>query len=112
MNETNKKFTTAYVRQSWLNIFQRKGYQLLEATSLIPQDDSSLLWVNSGVASLKKYFNDPKLAPSRNLVNCQPVIRTDDISQIDQFSYHQTLFEMLGVFSIGSNFKKETIPII
>ncbi|CAI2194421.1 4306_t:CDS:2, partial [Funneliformis geosporum] len=59
------------------------------------------------VATLKKYFNNPNLAPARNLVNCQRVIRTDDLANINAQSYHQTLFEMLGDFSIGSNFKEE-----
>jgi len=108
----NVKFTTNYVRQSWLDIFQQKGYYLLEPSSLIPQNDLSLLWINSGVATLKKYFNNPSLAPARNLVNCQRVIRTDDIANINAQSYHQTLFEMLGNFSIGSNFKPEIIPIV
>jgi len=106
------KFTTNYVRQSWLDIFQQKGYYLLEPSSLIPQNDLSLLWINSGVATLKKYFNNPKLAPARNMANCQRVIRTDDLANINAQSYHQTLFEMLGDFSIGSNFKGEVIPII
>ncbi|CAI2184496.1 7605_t:CDS:2 [Funneliformis geosporum] len=61
----------------------------------------------SRVATLKKYFNNPNLAPARNLVNCQRVIRTDDLANINAHSYHQTLFEMLGDFSIGSNFKEE-----
>lgn len=65
------KFTTNYVRQSWLDIFHQKGYYLLEPSSLIPHNDPSLLWINSGVATLKKYFNNPALAPARNLVNCQ-----------------------------------------
>jgi alanyl-tRNA synthetase len=106
------KFTINRVRQSWLDIFQKKGYYLLEPALLIPQNDSSLLWINSGVATLKKYFNNPDLAPSRNLVNCQRVIRTDDLANINSQSYHQTMFEMLGCFSIGGNFKEETIPII
>ncbi|KLL05050.1 MAG: alanyl-tRNA synthetase [Mycoplasmataceae bacterium RV_VA103A] len=111
----NHKYTVNFVRQSWLDIFQQKGYRLLEPASLIPQNDPSLLWINSGVATLKKYFNNPNLLganSARNLVNCQRVIRTDDISNINAQSYHQTLFEMLGDFSIGSNFKAEVIPII
>ncbi|MCE8163325.1 MAG: hypothetical protein I3273_03255 [Candidatus Moeniiplasma glomeromycotorum] len=105
-------FTINQIRKSWLDIWQQKGYYLLEPVSLIPENDPSLLWVNSGVATLKKYFNNPALAPARDLVNCQPVIRTTDLININSQSYHQTLFEMLGVFSIGSNFKKETIPVI
>jgi alanyl-tRNA synthetase len=110
--ELKSKFTTNYVRKSWLDIFQQKGYYLLKPVSLIPQNDPSLLWINSGVATLKKYFNNPNLAPARNLINCQRVIRTDDLANINAHSYHQTLFEMLGDFSIGSNFKEEVIPII
>jgi len=64
------------------------------------------------VAALKKYFNNPAAAPAKNMVNCQRVVRMGDLANINQHSYHQTLFEMLGVFSIGSNFKKETIPVI
>ncbi|CAI2179257.1 14401_t:CDS:2 [Funneliformis geosporum] len=79
------------------DIFQQKGYYLLEPTSLIPQNDLSLLWINSGVAALKKYFNNPALAPARDLVNCQRVIRTDDLANINAQSYHQTLFEMLDM---------------
>jgi alanyl-tRNA synthetase len=100
------------IRQSWLNLFQSKGYLLLEPSSLIPKDDLSLLWINSGVAALKKYFNKPQLLSNRNLVNCQPVIRVADLDQINQLSYHQTLFEMLGNFSINGNFKTEVIAIV
>jgi len=114
MNEKNNlvKFTTNYIRKSWLSIFQQKNYHWLAAASLIPENDPSLLWINSGVATLKKYFNNPSLALARNLVNCQRVIRTDDLANINANSYHQTLFEMLGNFSIGSNFKQEIIPIV
>ncbi|CAJ0637778.1 9521_t:CDS:2 [Entrophospora sp. SA101] len=79
---------------------EKLSYYLLEPSSLIPHNDPSLLWINSGVATLKKYFNNPTLAPARNLVNCQRVIRTDDLANINAQSYHQTLFEMLGDFSI------------
>jgi alanyl-tRNA synthetase len=106
------KFTTNYVRQSWLDIFQQKGYYFITPASLIPQNDPSLLWINSGVSTIKKYFDNPSSAPTRNLVNCQRVIRTDDLANINSQSYHQTLFEMLGNFSIGGNFKEEVIPII
>jgi alanyl-tRNA synthetase len=102
--------TTNEIRQRWLDFFQSKGYNLIQPASLVPENDPSILWINSGVAAIKKYFKNPLLAPSRNLVNCQRVIRTDDLKNINAESYHQTLFEMLGVFSIGGNFKKETIP--
>jgi alanyl-tRNA synthetase len=110
MKKTLNVFSTNEVRKKWLDFFQQKKYHLIEPVSLIPQNDPSLLWINSGVAALKKYFNNPASAPARNMVNCQRVVRTDDLTNITQHSYHQTLFEMLGVFSIGGNFKQETIP--
>lgn len=106
-----------FIRDSWLNFFEEKGYNFIPSSSLIPDDDDkSLLWINSGVASLKKYFSsDEKI----NFVNCQKVIRTEDLIDKEDFSdesknffYHQTLFEMLGVFSVNSNFKEHTITNI
>jgi alanyl-tRNA synthetase len=64
------------------------------------------------VATLKQLFSNSKTASEKDMVNCQKVMRTDDLSNINENSYHQTLFEMLGCFSIDSNFKEETIPII
>jgi len=107
-----KNNKTDFIRNSWLNIFIQNGYHFLDPVSLVPKNDKSLFWVNSGVATIKQYFNNSNLLTFKNLVNCQPVIRTDDIDQINKYSYHQTLFEMLGNFSIGKNFKKEVIPIV
>lgn len=109
------KLTTDLIREKWLLFFEEKKYSILCPFSLIPKENErSLLWINSGVSTIKEYFNSSVLPPSRNLTSCQRVIRTDDINKISHFnfSYHQTLFEMLGCFSIGGNFKKETIPII
>lgn len=106
------KNTVDYVRSIWFSLFQSEGYSLIEASSLIPKNDSSLLWINSGVSALKEYFKNPDRFPFKNLVNCQRVIRTNDLNRIDSFSYHQTLFEMLGCFSVGGSFKKEIIPLI
>ncbi|WNE41840.1 MAG: Alanine--tRNA ligase [Mycoplasmataceae bacterium] len=100
------------IREKWLLFFQNNNHLLIEPHSLLPKDDPSLLWINSGVAALKRYFNNPELSPSKNLVNCQRVIRTNDLDRIDGNSYHQTLFEMLGCFSIGGSFKQEIIPLI
>lgn len=115
-NETSKKpcikNSIDYVRSTWLTLFQNEGYSLIEPASLIPKNDPSLLWINSGVSALKEYFNDPTKSPFKNLVNCQRVIRTNDLDRIDACSYHQTLFEMLGCFSVGGNFKEEVIPLI
>jgi len=71
MKRTLKVFSTSEVIKKWLDFFQQKNYRLFEPASLIPQNDPSLLWINSGVAALKKYFNNPASAPARNMVNCQ-----------------------------------------
>lgn len=115
MNHKKEKkiFSINEIRNSWFEIFKENNYFYLDSFSLIPEEeDNSLLWINSGVAALKKFFNNPQIVSNKNIVNCQKVIRTDDLSNINSESYHQTLFEMLGSFSIGGNFKEEIIPII
>jgi alanyl-tRNA synthetase len=100
------------IKKMWISFLKSKGYFELEDFSLVPKNDDSILWVNSGVSAIKKYFKNPSLSPARNMVNSQRVIRTNDIDLIDENSYHQTLFEMLGSFSINGNFKSEVIPIV
>lgn len=109
----DNSFFVFEIRRSWFSFFLNKGYFEIPSSPLVPVNDESLLFVNSGVVALKKYFRDSNLLPSRNLVNCQPVIRLSDVEQIDSLnSKHQTMFEMLGSFSVGGNFKKEVIPMI
>ena len=79
--------------------------------SLIPKDDDSILWINSGVATLKDYFNGFKKPPKTSLVNYQKSIRTNDIDLVGITARHHTLFEMLGNFSVGGYFKKEAIAL-
>jgi alanyl-tRNA synthetase len=77
--------------------------------SLIPYKDPSLLWINSGVATLKDYFSGKKKPPAPRLVNSQKSIRTNDIENVGVTARHHTFFEMLGNFSIGDYFKDEAI---
>ncbi|WP_027121167.1 alanine--tRNA ligase [Mycoplasma leonicaptivi] len=97
------------IRQLWLDFFQSKKHYLVPSKSLVPQNDPSLLWINSGVATLKDYFSGKKTSPAPRLVNSQKVIRTNDIENVGVTSRHHTFFEMLGNFSIGDYFKKEAI---
>lgn len=99
------------VRQSWLDFFKSKNHLVVESQSLIPKNDNSLLWINSGVATLKKYFSGVENPPSPRLVNSQRCIRTNDISNVGVTSRHHTFFEMLGNFSIGDYFRKEAIEL-
>ena len=103
------KWTTDKLRAKWLEFFQSKGHYLLPTASLVPKDDRSLLWINSGVANLKPYFEGKQTPPAPRLVNSQKAIRTNDIENVGLTARHHTFFEMLGNFSIGDYFKKEAI---
>ncbi|MBN0970932.1 alanine--tRNA ligase [Mycoplasma phocoeninasale] len=97
------------IRQMWLDFFKSKGHLVVESKSLIPQNDPSLLWINSGVATLKDYFSGKKVPPAKRITNSQKSIRTNDIENVGITARHHTFFEMLGNFSIGDYFKKEAI---
>ncbi|VEU63502.1 alanine--tRNA ligase [Mycoplasmopsis bovirhinis] len=99
------------IRAKWLNFFEANDHLIIPSKSLIPQNDPSLLWINSGVATLKEYFEGKKNPPSTKMVNSQKVIRTNDIENVGVTARHHTFFEMLGNFSIGDYFKKEAIEL-
>jgi len=104
-----KKLTSAQIRQMYLDFFQEKGHKVEPSASLVPQDDPTLLWINSGVATLKKYFDGRVIQDNPRIVNAQKSIRTNDIENVGYTARHHTFFEMLGNFSIGDYFKKEAI---
>ncbi|QGS52380.1 alanine--tRNA ligase [Spiroplasma tabanidicola] len=104
-----KKLSANQIRKMWLDFFKSKNHYFLEPVSLVPVDDPSLLWINSGVATLKPYFDGRLNPPSPRLTNSQKSIRTNDIENVGVTARHQTMFEMLGNFSIGDYFKKEAI---
>ncbi|QEH62333.1 alanyl-tRNA synthetase [Spiroplasma chinense] len=104
-----KKLSSNQIRNMWLDFFKSKQHYFLEPASLVPIDDPSLLWINSGVATLKPYFDGRMNPPAPRLTNSQKSIRTNDIENVGVTARHQTMFEMLGNFSIGDYFKKEAI---
>lgn len=104
-----KKFSLSEIRNIWLKFFEEKNHMIVESQSLIPKNDNSLLWINSGVATLKKYFSGIENPPSKRLTNSQKCIRTNDIYNVGVTSRHHTFFEMLGNFSIGDYFRKDAI---
>ncbi len=103
-----KKLTSNEIREMFLKFFESKGHKIVPSASLIPENDPSILWINAGVAPLKKYFDGTKIPPSKRLVNSQKCIRTNDIENVGD-SYHHTFFEMLGNFSIGDYFRDEAL---
>ncbi|MCI8869726.1 MAG: alanine--tRNA ligase [Lawsonibacter sp.] len=98
------------LREMFLKFFESKGHLRLPSFSLIPQDDASLLLINSGMAPMKPYFTGEKEPPRRRVCTCQKCIRTGDIENIGKTARHGTYFEMLGNFSFGDYFKEEAIP--
>lgn len=104
-----KHLTSNEIRNMWLDFFKGKGHKVEKGASLIPHNDPTLLWINSGVAALKKYFDGSEIPPSRRITNVQKSIRTNDIENVGHTARHHTFFEMLGNFSIGDYFRKEVI---
>ncbi|OIJ07682.1 alanine--tRNA ligase [Anaerobacillus arseniciselenatis] len=104
-----KRLTSVVVRQMFLDFFKEKGHDVEPSASLVPHEDPSLLWINSGVATLKKYFDGRVIPENPRITNAQKSIRTNDIENVGKTARHHTFFEMLGNFSIGDYFKKESI---
>ena len=104
-----KYMKSSEIRQMWLDFFKSKGHHVEPGSSLIPKNDPTLLWINAGVAALKKYFDGSEIPPSKRITNAQKSIRTNDIENVGDAT-HLTFFEMLGNFSIGDYFRKEVIP--
>jgi alanyl-tRNA synthetase len=104
-----KKLTGAEIRRMYLDYFKEKGHAIEPSASLVPHDDPSLLWINSGVATLKKYFDGRVVPENPRITNAQKSIRTNDIENVGKTARHHTFFEMLGNFSIGDYFKVEAI---
>ena len=98
------------IREKFLRFFETKEHLRLPSFSLIPQNDASLLLINSGMAPMKPYFTGEVEPPRRRVTTCQKCIRTGDIENIGKTARHGTYFEMLGNFSFGDYFKKEAIP--
>lgn len=111
MEEIMKQLTGNQVRQMFLDYFASKGHMIEPGASLVPDNDPTLLWINAGVAALKKYFDGSEKPASNRIANAQKSIRTNDIENVGKTARHHTFFEMLGNFSIGDYFKEEAIPI-
>lgn len=105
-----RKMTSDEIRDTWLKFFQEHGHYVEPSASLIPNNDPTLLWINAGVAALKKYFDGTLTPKHRRITNAQKCIRTNDIDNVGHTARHHTFFEMMGNFSIGDYFRNEVIP--
>ena len=104
-----KPYGVNELREMFLSFFESKGHLRLPSFSLIPQNDASLLLINSGMAPMKKFFTGEVTPPSKRVTTCQKCVRTPDIENVGKTSRHGTFFEMLGNFSFGDYFKREAI---
>ena len=98
------------LREKYLSFFESKGHLRLPSYSLIPNNDKSLLLINSGMAPMKKFFTGEEEPPRNRVCTCQKCIRTPDLERVGHTARHGTYFEMLGNFSFGDYFKNEAIP--
>jgi len=105
-----KKLTTREIRQAFLEYFQEEDHLKIGSSSVIPHKDPTLLYINSGMAPLKKYFLAIEEPPYKRLVNYQPCIRTKDIDDVGD-RHHLTFFEMLGSWSIGDYYKEKAVEL-
>ena len=106
---STKPYGVNELREMFLSYFESKGHLRLPSFSLIPQNDASLLLINSGMAPMKPFFKGEVVPPRRRVCTCQKCIRTGDIDNIGHTARHGTYFEMLGNFSFGDYFKHEAI---
>ena len=101
--------TGSEIRKMFLDFFESKGHMVEPGASLVPHEDPTLLWINSGVAAVKKYFDGSIVPKNPRIVNAQKSIRTNDIENVGHTARHHTFFEMLGNFSIGDYFRDEAV---
>lgn len=95
------------IREKFLKFFESKWHKIVPSSSLLPTD-SSVLFTTAGMQQFKEYYTHPENAPAQNVVSIQKCMRTSDIDSVGDES-HLTFFEMLGNFSFGGYWKKETI---
>lgn len=104
-----KAKSSSQIRKEFLDFFESKGHTVKNSYSLIPEDDPSILLVGAGMAPLKKYFTGQATPPNVRMATCQKCVRVGDIDEVGKTARHLTFFEMLGNFSFGEYFKKESL---
>lgn len=105
--------TTAEIRQSFLDFFHSKGHQVVESSSLVPENDPTLLFTNAGMNQFKDVFLGMDKRPYSRATTAQRCVRAggkhNDLENVGYTARHHTFFEMLGNFSFGDYFKQDAI---
>src|ERR1700738_4027424 len=108
------QWTTAKIRQSFLDFFKERGHEIVPSASLIPKGDATLLFTNAGMVPFKDYFLGIRTPTSRRVVDCPKCLRLsgkhNDLEAVGRDTYHHTFFEMLGNWSFGDYYKEQAIP--
>ena len=105
-----KSLSSKEIREIFLTFFKKNDHQLIEGSSLIPKNDPTLLFINSGMAPMKKFFLGLEIPPYPRLTNIQQCVRTNDIEDVGD-RHHLTFFEMMGSWSIGDYYKEKAISL-
>src|SRR3990167_3223160 len=101
--------TTQEIKKTFIDFFQARDHVEIPNSSLIPEHDPTLLFINAGMAPIKNYFLGLSKPPFERLVNVQRCLRTEDLEHVGHTAGHLTFFEMLGSWSIGGYGKKEAV---
>src|SRR4029077_8258545 len=107
------RWTTAKIRQSFLDFFAARGHTIVPSASLIPKGDPTLLFVNAGMVPFKDYFLGLRTPPAPRVADCQKSLRLsgkhNDLEEVGRDTSHRSFFERLGTWSFGDYSKAEAI---
>ena len=105
--------TTSEIRQSFLDFFHSKGHTVVESSSLVPENDPTLLFTNAGMNQFKDVFLGNEKRPYTRATTAQRCVRAggkhNDLENVGYTARHHTFFEMMGNFSFGDYFKQDAI---
>ncbi len=109
----NEITTANQIRQAFFDFFESKGHKIVSSAPIVLKDDPTLMFTNAGMNQFKDLFLGNKIPDVRRIANSQKCLRVsgkhNDLEEVGRDSYHHTMFEMLGNWSIGDYFKEDAI---